>query len=274
MSDNDDALIGRLLSRREMLGLMGAAGVASAAFVAGCSDEGEKPRPASAATPPRGGATTGATQAATSAPTAASTSVGTIPSCIVVPELTEGPYFIDEVLDRSDIRPDPASGAVSEGDQLDITVNVSRVGGNGSCTPLPAAQLDVWHCDARGVYSGVRDPGFDTTGQKFLRGYQVTDASGQVTFTTVYPGWYPGRANHIHFKIRTDAGYEFTSQWFFDDVLSDQVHTQGAYASKGARGRLQNSGDGIFGRSDGLLTLDVRPAGSGYAATFDIGLQL
>lgn len=183
------------------------------------------------------------------------------------------------MLDRSDIRPDPSSGEVSEGDQLDITVNVSRVGGDGSCTPLAAAQVDVWHCNALGVYSDVQDAGFDTTGQKFLRGYQDTDANGQSTFTTVYPGWYQGRATHIHFKIRTDdgrsgAGYEFTSQWFFDDVLSDQVHAQGVYASKGASGRLQNSGDNIFQGSDGLLTLDVQPSGSGYAATFDIGLQL
>lgn len=90
MSDNDDVLIGRLLSRREMLGLIGAAGVASAAFVVGCSDDGDEATPTSAATQPQGGATTGATQAATSAPTAASTSVATTPSCVVIPELTEG----------------------------------------------------------------------------------------------------------------------------------------------------------------------------------------
>jgi protocatechuate 3,4-dioxygenase beta subunit len=91
---------------------------------------------------------------------------------------------------------------------------------------------------------------------------------------TIYPGWYPGRATHIHFKIRTDNGYAFTSQWFFDDAFSDTVHAQGAYASKGVSGRLQNSSDNIFQSSNGLLTLDVQQSGSTYAATFDIGLQI
>jgi protocatechuate 3,4-dioxygenase beta subunit len=279
MSDNDDVLIGRLLSRREMLGFLGAAGVTGAAFIVGCGDDGEG-TPTGTATQ-SSTATEAATEAAaaTAAPTAASTSVGTVPACVVIPELTEGPFFVDTMLDRSDIRSDPSSGAVSDGDQLDLVVNVSRVGGDGSCTPLADAMVDVWHCDALGAYSGVQDATGDNTGLQFLRGFQNTDANGQARFVTVYPGWYQGRATHIHFKIRTDdgrsgAGYEFTSQWFFDDALSDQVHAQGAYASKGAAGRLQNGGDGIFGGSDGMLTLAVEPSGAGYAATFDIGLQV
>jgi protocatechuate 3,4-dioxygenase beta subunit len=163
---------------------------------------------------------------------------------------------------------------VSEGDQLDLIVNVSRVGGDGSCTPLAAAMVDVWHCDALGSYSGVSDATGDQTGEQFLRGYQDTDANGQAKFITIYPGWYQGRATHIHFKIRTDDGYEFTSQWFFDDSLSDQVHAQGVYASRAASGRLQNDADSIYGGTDGLLTLDVQASGDGYAATFDIGLAV
>lgn len=269
MSDRDDVLIGRVMSRREVLALFGVAG---AALVVGCSDDdGDSPSPTAAATD---APTSAATRAATG--TAPSGGATATPSCVVVPELTEGPYFVDEMLDRSDIRSDPSDNSVSEGDQLDITVNVSQVGGDGACTPLANAQVDVWHCDALGVYSDVTDnaEGFDTVGQKFLRGFQNTDSSGVALFTTIYPGWYQGRATHIHFKIRTDDGYEFTSQWFFDDALSDEVHVQGAYASKGASGRLQNSGDNIFQGSDGLLTLDVSPSGSGYAATFDIGLQI
>ena len=111
MSDNDDVLVGRLLSRREMLGLMGAAGVTGAAFIVGCSDDGDDATPTSAATQPSGGATLGAT----TAPTAASTSTGATPSCVVVPELTEGPYFVDEMLNRSDIRRDPSSGERERG---------------------------------------------------------------------------------------------------------------------------------------------------------------
>jgi hypothetical protein len=136
----------------------------------------------------------------------------------------------------------------------------------------------VRHCDALGVYSGVQDRSFDTTDQKWLRGYQITDADGMAAFTTIYPGWYSGRTTHIHFKIRTDpdaeAGYEFTSQLFFDEDLTDIVHAQEPYASKGYRNTL-NSDDNIFQSSEGLLTLEVvEDEDGGYTATFNIGLDL
>lgn len=100
---------------------------------------------------------------------------------------------------------------------LVLTFNVSRVASN-ACAALSGAIVDVWHCDAAGVYSDVSDTGFRTVGQKFLRGYQATDSNGAASFTTIFPGWYSGRAVHIHYKIRPDAasssGYEFTSQLF------------------------------------------------------------
>lgn len=266
--DNDDVLVGRLLSRREMLVVMGGAGLA---LVVGCSGDDS----------PEGAPTSAATQSATQAPTqgvgaTATAGSGVVPSCVVQPELTEGPYFVDGMLDRSDIRAEPTTGAVSEGALLALTVAVSRVGGDASCEPLANAIVDVWQCDALGVYSGVVDFAgqFSTEGQSFLRGYQVTGADGIARFTTIYPGWYPGRATHIHFKIRTEDGYEYTSQWFFDDALSDEVNAQAPYSEKGADGRLQNDADGIYGQTDGQLTLDVQPDASGYAARFDIGLQI
>jgi protocatechuate 3,4-dioxygenase beta subunit len=199
-----------------------------------------------------------------------------LPACVVRPELSQGPYFVDEMLNRSDIRSDPADGSVREGAPVTLTVRVSRIDGSG-CAPLDGAQVDVWHCDALGVYSDVADPGFNTQGQKFLRGYQITDSSGLVSFTTIYPGWYQGRAVHIHFKIRTDpasgAGFEFTSQWFFDDALSDVVHAESPYAAKGQR-TLMNDGDRIFQESGGQTVLEVVPTEDGYAAVFDIGLQI
>jgi protocatechuate 3,4-dioxygenase beta subunit len=212
--------------------------------------------------------------APTAAATEALTDTGTLPSCIVRPEMTEGPYFVDEMLNRSDIRPDPSTGEVKEGLPLQITMRVSQIG--DACAPLAGAQVDIWHCDALGVYSDTTDPGFDTVGQKFLRGYQVTDAHGVAQFTTIYPGWYQGRTVHIHFKIRTDpnseVGEEFTSQLFFDDSLTDQVHAQEPYAGKGQR-TLRNDGDGIFREGGDQLLLQLTPTGEGYAATFDIGLQ-
>jgi protocatechuate 3,4-dioxygenase beta subunit len=269
--DSDDVQVGRLLSRRELLALIG--GTSIALVIAGCSSDGSPAATATSARTPTGGA--GATAAVT--PSASSTAASVAaPSCIVRPAETEGPYFVDEKINRSDIRSDPSDGSVSVGAPLTLTFNVSRVGSGGGCTPLEGATVDVWHCDALGVYSDVNDPGFSTTGKKFLRGYQATDSAGQAKFTTIYPGWYQGRTVHIHFKIRSagssGAATEFTSQLYFDDSLTDQVHAQAPYAQKGQR-TLRNAGDSIFRDGGDQLTLDATQSGNGYAATFDIGLQ-
>lgn len=134
---------------------------------------------------------------------AGSTGAGT--SCVVRPQQTQGPYFVDERLNRSDIRADPSSGAVRAGIPLRLAFRVSR-SSSGACSALANAMVDVWHCDALGIYSDASDAGFNTVGQKFLRGYQLTDAAGLAQFTTIYPGWYSGRAVHIHFKLRSSAG--------------------------------------------------------------------
>ena len=267
--DNDDVQVGRLLSRREVLAMMGAT---SLAILVGCSSDED------AATTPTARAANTAASGSTAAvsPTEASASAATTtaPACVVRPALTEGPYFVDEKINRSDIRSDPSDGSVKDGTTLALTFNVFTI--SDGCTPLEGATVDVWHCDAAGVYSGVDDPGFSTVGQKFLRGYQLTDASGQAKFVTIYPGWYQGRTVHIHFKIRTDAdgqSYEFTSQLFFDDAFTDQVYAGEPYAAKGER-TLRNDGDGIFQQSGGQLTLATSQVSDGYAATFDIGLQM
>jgi protocatechuate 3,4-dioxygenase beta subunit len=191
------------------------------------------------------------------------------------PALTEGPYFVDERLNRSDIRSDPSDGSVRQGALFALTFRVSQL--TNACAPLAGGSVDVWHCDAAGVYSDVTDPSFSTLGKKFLRGYQVTDSSGVARFTTIYPGWYQGRAVHIHFKIRshTNAGaaFEFTSQLFFDDTITDQVHAQAPYSAKGQR-TLRNSGDSIFNQGGQQLLLAPAKTGQGYSATFDIGLQM
>ena len=105
----------------------------------------------------------------------------------------------------------------------------------------------------------------------------MTDSGGQARFTTVYPGWYPGRTVHVHFKIRTPAdgprSLEHTSQLYFDDALTDRVHAQPPYAQKGERNR-RNDRDGIFRRGGDRLMLDLTEGGDGYAGTFDIGLEL
>jgi protocatechuate 3,4-dioxygenase beta subunit len=196
---------------------------------------------------------------------------------VVRPEQTEGPYFLDERLERSDVRSDAGGGPLVAGVPLALLFRVSRVDG-ASCRPLPGAVVDLWQCDALGVYSGFRDFNglFDTRDRTFLRGYQVTDEGGQTRFTTIYPGWYPGRTVHIHFKVRTPGdgrrAHEHTSQLYFDDELTDRVHVRPPYAEKGRRNR-RNYRDGIFRRGGDRLVLDLTEDGEGYAATFDIGLE-
>lgn len=238
---HDGVPVGRVLKRREVLTLLGVTGVA---VLVGRN--------------------------------AGSAAARALPQCVARPQQTEGPYFVDERLNRSDIRSDPATSVVKSGELLDLTINVSRVG-DAACTPLVGAQVDVWHCDALGVYSDVIDPGFNTVGQRFLRGYQITDESGRAQFTTIYPGWYPGRTVHIHFKIRTDPaaarGFEFVSQLYFDDALTDRVHGAAPYAAKGQR-TLRNGGDRIFRSGGQQLLVAVAESRRPYAAALDIGLQI
>jgi protocatechuate 3,4-dioxygenase beta subunit len=159
-----------------------------------------------------------------------------------------------------------------------LTFNVSQVG--ATCSPLVGATVDVWQCDALGVYSGVTDAviGFDTIGLKFLRGYQVTDASGVARFVTIVPGWYQGRTVHIHFKVRTAAAtgetYEFTSQLFFDDALIDQILAQAPYSAKGGQRDTTNANDMHFASGGDQLLLAPTETAQGLAATFAIGLDL
>lgn len=249
--DNDDLPIGRVHSRREILALFGVSGAALLAT-------GLVARAAS------GSDTTPVNLAAQASPSSA--------VCVATPEETEGPYFVDELLYRSDIRTDPADGTTKPGVPLALAFNISTISGP-ACAPLAGATVDIWHCDALGVYSDERAN--NSVGKKFLRGTQVTDESGMVRFTTIYPGWYRGRAVHIHFKVRTDpmanTGKQMTSQLYFDDALTDQVYTQAPYAGRGMRD-TPNSRDGIFANGGDQLLLSLIRDDDGYAAAFNIGM--
>jgi protocatechuate 3,4-dioxygenase beta subunit len=247
------------LTRREMLGLMGLAGAAAAAAACGTSS-----KPAATATGTPGAASTAA--GATGTPASGV-------SCVVSPTMTVGPYFIDELLNRSDIRSDPASGAVKEGAPLRLAITIQSVRGD-SCTPVTGAYVDIWHCDAAGLYSDV--PQNNTVGQKFLRGYQLTDENGAVEFTTIYPGWYMGRAVHIHIKVRTDPasqqGYEFTSQLFFDPTITQQVYAQAPYSAHGQQDTT-NAADNIYQGGGDQMLLKLGPEGQGYVGAINIDMK-
>lgn len=250
MRTDDDAPVGRVLTRREALVLLGGTGAYGMLWATGC-----------------GGSAADGREVA-----------GAPLDCVARPEMTEGPYYVEGDLTRADIRAGTGGDSLQEGIPLALAFQVSRLG-PGGCTPLPGAVVDVWHCNALGVYSGVVDPGFDTIGQNWLRGNQATDEEGRASFTTVFPGWYQGRASHIHFKIRSAAGagatYEFTSQLFFPEPLLTSIYTGiQPYASKGDEGRERNASDGIYRRGGSRLMLAPARSGEGYAASFSVGLQV
>jgi protocatechuate 3,4-dioxygenase beta subunit len=244
------------IGRREALGVLGALGVTAWLGCGGGSDASD---PTS-------------TPAPTSTPSATPTPADL--SCVVTPAQTEGPYFVEERLERSNLTGDTSNPAVLNGLPLRLELGVYRVEG-ASCTPLSGAQVDLWHADAAGTYSDV----LGAVGETFLRGYQVADEDGAVSFTTIYPGWYPGRTAHLHFKIRFfsaagDTTFEFTSQLYFDDAVTDVVFAAPPYDSRGDRDTT-NRADAIYADGGDELLLTVAPAsdGAGYVARFTIGLR-
>jgi protocatechuate 3,4-dioxygenase beta subunit len=244
--DSDDLPIGRVLTRREALALLGSSGTL---FLLGAS---RSPGSSPLAEPRY--------------------------PCVVRPASTQGPYYVDEKLNRSDIRSDPTDGSMKEGTLLTITLNVSSIA-RGRCAPLEGAIVDLWQCDAAGVYSDAKDPRyFDTTGKKFLRGYQVTDKNGMAKFISIYPGWYPERTPHIHYKIRSPdsakSPYEFVGQMYFEEGVSDRVYAKPPYAARGKR-NVSNLTDRIYNTDGGRQSmLVVRPVKNDYTGMFDVALDL
>ena len=174
--------------------------------------------------------------------------------CTATVSETQGPYWLDELLNRSDVRSDPATGVLQTGIPLRLAINVSETQA-GVCSPVQGAWVDIWHCNAAGAYSdepaGMGNP--NTSGQKWLRGYQVTDAHGNVRFLTVYPGWYMGRTVHIHFRIRKFSGttttFNFTSQIYFTDAMSNAIFARTPYSSHTNRNPANNTADGLYNAS-------------------------
>jgi protocatechuate 3,4-dioxygenase beta subunit len=199
------------------------------------------------------------------------------------PQQIEGPYFVDEMPNRSDIRSDTFDGSVKEGIPLRLIIHIYDVD-NGLCIPLSGAKVDIWHTDSQGVYSAVNDMG--TSGRNFLRGYQVTGSNGTVEFVTIYPGWYEGRSIHIHDKVRmfnaSKTILEWTSQLYFNNSMNQQIHKQAPYSNHGPP-QTTNEEDIVYSREsvDGLvernsgerLIVNLTKAGSIYVGVINIVLN-
>ncbi len=205
---------------------------------------------------------------------------------VATPELEEGPFFVDEKLHRRDLTADTKRKSVVDGVPFTLKFKLYSLV-KGSPKPLKGAHIDVWHCDTIGAY-GDEASGFiqdeDTRGQKWLRGYQVTDGEGAVTFKTIYPGWYRSRTIHFHVKIRTydekkNLTHEFITQVFCDDKITDHVQSFEPYR----KGRpVLNKDDGIYAarQADGTMVgkaLMLNLSGSrdkGYTGTFSLAFAM
>ncbi len=208
---------------------------------------------------------------------------------VASPAVTEGPFYVDEKLNRSDLIGKATRASIANGVPLDLTFTLYRLN-NGVFAPLKNAVVDMWQADAHGVYSDEDAPmnHENTAGENWLRGYQVSDKNGVVHFKTIFPGWYESRTTHIHFKVResdttnakTKTTKEFTSQLFFDDKLADTIFAHTPYKPRGDR-QVRNTNDMVFTerQTDGTqagqhLTVAVAPSktGRGYASTFAVAL--
>lgn len=226
---------------------------------AGGADEGGAGTKPAGGEPALGGASTQAGEAGQVSSAGQPGAGGVGPRCVVRPSQTIGPFPNKAELNRSDVR------AGQLGAELRLELQVLSV---STCSPLVGAIVDIWQCNAAGDYSEYSE--FGTADENWLRGFQTTGDDGAVQFVTIYPGWYPGRSVHIHFRVRF-GDQTFVSQLYFDDAMSDTVLAQAPYTDH-AGVRTLNTGDGIFSSGGPELTLLVEQHGSAYVSSYEIGL--
>jgi protocatechuate 3,4-dioxygenase beta subunit len=187
-------------------------------------------------------------------------------ACAVSPNETVGPFPSLRDFVRSDITEGKAG--------LPVTLTITVVNAASACAPVANASVEIWQCDVDGHYSQYNQQGYNGTAQTFLRGIQTTDASGRVTFQTIYPGWYQGRATHIHVEVVLNGRSLKVTQIAFPENVSAAVYASGVYASKG-QNPTSNASDNVF--ADGVqneLASVVGSPTSGYTATFTVGVSV
>jgi protocatechuate 3,4-dioxygenase beta subunit len=181
-------------------------------------------------------------------------------SCVLTPEQTEGPYYIDGEKVRRDITEGKPGVAL----RLRTTLVDAA-----TCSVIKGAAVDIWHCDAIGVYSGF---GSGARSRTFLRGIQRTDAKGVAVFDTLYPGWYEGRTVHIHVKVHIGGTVAHTGQLYFPEAVTDAVYKRVPYRSRPDRS-TRNADDPIFRDGGARSMLRLTRSGSGYLAAITMGVR-
>ena len=179
-------------------------------------------------------------------------------TCVLAPEQTEGPFYLDDAKVRRNI--------TEEKTGVPLALKLKVVDAS-SCKSIRGALVDAWHCDAAGVYSGVQGAGDD----RFLRGIQRTDAKGVATFSTIYPGWYPGRTVHIHVLVHIGGNVVHTGQLYFPDAVTDAVFRRSPYNRRPSR-NPRNGGDSIYRNGGKRSTLKVVRSGAGYVGSITMGV--
>ncbi len=201
-------------------------------------------------------------------------------ACKETPTEVEGPYpYVGGEITNPLQRVDVTGGQT--GLPLSLTFNVINI--NNSCAAVANARVDIWHCNKDGYYSGYGNQTGGSlgtqsyVGETWLRGYQLTDASGKAIFNTIYPGWYQGRATHIHIEVFVNNVLKKATQITFPETISDAVHLTALYAAHGIN-TMRNSSDGIFNNSaTDLATETVALTGNttaGYTGSYTIGIAL
>jgi protocatechuate 3,4-dioxygenase beta subunit len=179
-------------------------------------------------------------------------------SCVLAPEQTEGPYYVDDAAVRRNVTEGRPGVALT----LRLTVvNVAN------CKPIKGAAVEIWHCDAGGDYSGVQGD----TGM-FLRGIQRTDVKGLALFKTIYPGWYQGRTVHIHTMVHLGGNVVHTGKLYFPDALTDVVYTRIPYNQRPSR-TTRNAADSIYRNGGKRSTLKLARSGAAYTGSITMGVQ-
>ena len=180
-------------------------------------------------------------------------------ACVLAPESTEGPFYLDDARVRRDI---------TEGRPgTPLTLRL-RVVDASSCRAIRGASVDVWHCDASGAYSGTGSE----ADERFLRGVQRTDGNGLAVFRTIYPGWYPGRTVHVHVLVHIAGNVVHTGQLYLPDALTDAVYRRAPYSRRPGRS-TRNAADAIYRNGGRRSTLRLRRGGRGYIGTITMGVQ-
>jgi protocatechuate 3,4-dioxygenase beta subunit len=182
-------------------------------------------------------------------------------TCLLTPEVTEGPYWVENGLTRRNITEGKAG--------LPLVIRFTVLNAK-TCKPIKNADVEIWHCDAVGNYSAVNG-----ASSRFLRGHQRSNALGKAEFLTIFPGWYRGRTPHIHMKVYVGGEAVHTGQIFFNEKITAAVYRQAPYAARGQYD-TSHARDNIYhqaGGSSAELKLAKRTGGlKGYVGTIAIGV--